>query len=328
MKLSLAICTAASSLVAATSLATAQEASPQPPSTVTVVAVPTCRLSEHQGIDDPSAATAARLVCAAIARTDDTSGSRYRVSLGTLGSVVVLSVAREGSELGSTVDSREMLLHDLEEVIVAAPRIAASIVHGTPIVETQTVENLVSQETREPATKPGKLHFAIGLLGTFSPYNQGFGAAPGGLLDLHYELPQWELSGSLRFGGGSSSNTLPTNSFFDFSLGGRYFFDSRDVSAYFGGGLAWSYYSLHVPNIGFDGNNSGFGLYVDGGVEVMRTRHSHLALGLRVDVPFYALNNQSDGLTQTMINGVVVPQTSAPSTYYFLPISLEARLTF
>lgn len=306
---------------------------PEAPATATVpaaitVTVPSCRLSEHTGVDDGDAATAGRLVCAEIARAGGAaSGARYRVSLGTLGSLVILSVAREADALGSTADSREMTLHGIEEVAVAAPRIADSIVRGTPLPETQTVDNIVGQETREPATRPGKLHFAIALTGTFAPFDQGLGVGPGGILDLHYEMSQVEFGGSLRFGGGSSSDTSPSVAFFAASMGGRYFTSAKDVSPYLGGGLAWSFYSVSVPS-GFDGQNSGLGAYFDAGVEVMRTCHAHLAIGVRVDMPFFALNNDVNDVVvgSGFANGSAPP--TVQRTLYYVPVSIEARLTF
>jgi hypothetical protein len=200
-------------------------------------------------------------------------------------------------------------------------------VHGTPLPETQTVDNVVGQETREPATRPGKLHFALGLTGMFAPFDQGMGVGPGGVLDLHYEMSQVEFGGTLRFGGGSSSSASPSVAFFAACMGGRYFTSAKDVSPYFGGGLAWSFFSVSTPSA-FDGQNSGLGAYFDGGVEVMRTHHAHLAMGVRVDLPFFALNNQ----VQSASNGYT-PQTAsaAPTvqqTLYYAPVSLEARLTF
>jgi hypothetical protein len=169
------------------------------------------------------------------------------------------------------------------------------------------------------------VHFALGLLGTFAPIDQELGMGPGGLLDLHYEMSQVEFGGSLRFGGGSSSNSSPTVGFFAACLGGRYYTTDRDVSPYFGGGLSWSFFSVSVPS-GFNGNNSGLGAYADGGVEVMRTHHTHLALGLRVDLPFFALN--TSGYSSGLVGSAVQAAPTVQQTLYYVPVSLEARLTF
>src|SRR5580698_7191742 len=53
---------------------------------------PPCRLAEHGGIDDGDAATVAQLVCTAIGRAGAPATARYRVAIGKLGSVIILSV--------------------------------------------------------------------------------------------------------------------------------------------------------------------------------------------------------------------------------------------
>jgi hypothetical protein len=284
---------------------------------------PSCSLSEHAGFEEPDARTAAMLVCSAIAHAGPAYQARYRVSLGKLGSTVILSVAEEGATPGSTVDSREMRLQGIEEVEVAAPRIAAALVHHIPVTDTETVDNLVGGETRKPQGRSGKVHFALGLVGVEPPLDQGFAPAPGIILDVHYETPdlRLELGGSFRAGGGSASNTSPQEAFAIFSVGARYYTSDADVSPYLGAGLSWEFLSLTLP-YDFTGNNSGLGAYIDAGVEILRTHHAHLALGVRLDVPFFALNSSIGDA------GSVSPNTPLPSSYYYAPLSLEMRLTF
>ncbi len=306
-----------------------------PPQTL-VVSIPPCRLAEHAGIPEADAATAAQLVCADLAHAGASSDARYRVSLGKLGSTVILSVAREGDSLGSTLDSREMRLQGIEEVSVAAPRIAESIVRGTPLKETEKVDNLVGDETRQPKSKPGKTHFAMGLLGMFPPIDHGLGPAAGGILDVHYEAGSFELGGSMRFGGGSVNDTSPKVAFFLAGVGGRYFVTEADASPYLGGGLAGSHLDLNLPSTssggGFSGNNSGLGAYIDAGVQILRTNHAHLALGARLDLPFYTLNSSSSDAYPAAASyppsSAGAPITSGPSSIYYAPLSIEMRLTF
>jgi hypothetical protein len=300
------------------------------PSTGITVTIPQCRLADHAGIDDADAWTAGQLVCAEISHAGPPEGARYRVSLGKLGSVIILSVAREGETLGSTADSRELRLQGIEEVSVAAPRIAESIVHGAPLRETERVDNLVGEETRVPKSKPGKAHFAVGLVGQLPPLDRGIAPAPGASLDLHYETSTFEVGGAMRFGGGSSSETAPSIGFFNLSLGGRLFTTKEDMSPYFGAGLSWGYLNLKVPETGFSGDNSGLGAFVDAGVEVMRTHHAHLSAGLRLDLPFYAVNNKGyDGPNYSPPYGGGSPgPVERQNSLYYAPLSLELRLTF
>ena len=105
---------------------------------------PPCRLAEHSGIEDTDAATAAQLVCTALARAGAPAQARYRVGIGKLGSVIILSLALEGETFGSTADTREMRLASVEDVPGAAPRIAAAMVHGTVIEDIEVPAPVVT----------------------------------------------------------------------------------------------------------------------------------------------------------------------------------------
>lgn len=281
----------------------------------------TCALGDHAGFDDADAETTRRLVCDEIARTGAPPGARYHVNLGKLGKVVILSVSREGATPGAIADSRELRLSSIEEVSVAGPRLADALVHGQPIKETETTENLVGEETRETKEAPGKLHFAVGLMGLMPPFDRGMSLAAGGLIDLHYEAARVELVGGMR-GGGNSSDSDPSMSYFMIPIGGRYHFTDQDVAPYVGGGLEWLTLNLKVPSDSFDGGGNGLGGYVDGGVEMLRTHHAHLAFGARLDLPFFSeASTRSNCATGTAC-------VSTTDKIYYAPVSLEARLTF
>lgn len=320
-KIAVAATALAASLVAPMpASAQEEEAAPAP----IAYAVPPCRLGGHGGIEDADAQTAASLVCAEVSHAGAPLDARYRVMLGKLGSILILQVAREGAQPGTTVDSREIRLQGIEEVSVAAPRIAESIVHGTPLKETEKVDNLVLEETRAPKTKPGKSHFTFGLVGALPPLDRGMEAAPGVSVGLHYETKSFEIGGDLRGGGSSGSQSLKT-SFVMLSIGARYFTSDSNVSPYAGGGLSWDGLNLHLPN-GFGGDNSGLGAYADAGVEMLRTHHAHLAFGARLDLPFFALSGNDDVALDS--SGYGSRSTPARSSFYYAPLSLEARLTF
>lgn len=333
VKQRVAAAAAACVLAPATALAQEPPDNPLPALPEAVQAQPapslTCRLGDHEGFDEADARTAARLVCAEIAHAGAPPGTHYRVALGKLGSVTILSVAREGETPGSTADSREMRLQSIEEVMVAAPRIAEAIVKGLPLSETEKVDNLVSSETRQPKSKPGKTHFALGLVGLLPPLDQGLSPAPGLDLDVHYETgsQQFEVGGSMRFGGGSGGPNNPAicNGFFVFSLGGRWYSADTDISPYLGGGLSWSYLSLSLPGqSGFQGSGNGLGAYVDAGVQILRTHHAHLSFGARLDLPFYSVKDDSYYYGYSAAGSPPPP----PTSIYYAPLSLEIRLTF
>jgi hypothetical protein len=329
------IAVVASTLIPSLAFADDPQDAPAAPPTPPPAAAQTCRMGDYEGFEEADAHTSERIVCAEIARAGAPAGAHYRVALGKLGSVIILSVAREGDTPGSTADSREMRLQNIEEVMVAAPRIAESIVKGTPLAETEKVDNLVGQDTRQPKSKPGKTHFALGLVGLLPPLDQGMTPAPGIDLDVHYETAsqQFEIGGSMRFGGGNGGGAAAvSNGYFVFSVGGRWYTSDADISPYIGGGLDWSVVSLHLPDAGFDASGNGLGAYVDAGVQILRTNHAHLALGARLDVPFFALNTSQTYNYEAPANGGVGgPQPIAaavPRTYYYAPVSMELRLTF
>jgi hypothetical protein len=291
-----------------------------------------CTLGGHAGIEDADAQTAGRLVCDEIARAGGPPGVHYRVDIGKLGSTIILSVARDADRPGTTADTRELRLQNIEEVSVAAPRLAVAIVHGAPIAETETTENLVGQETRVPKTKPGSIHFALGLTGLLPPLDQGLAPAAGLMMDWHYEANRLEMGVGVRGGGGSGGNNEPTLGYFMVDLGGRYFFSDADFSPYVGGGLEWMYLNLQVPNENFSGNNGGLGAFADAGVEILRTHHTHLAIGARLDLPFFSIQNSNtgsgNGTGAQFYNVTSNTAGTTTSSTYFMPVSLEMRLTF
>jgi hypothetical protein len=302
---------------------------PHAPS-VTPSPAASCRLGDADGFDAADARTAAQIVCREMARAGAPPGARYVVSLGKLGSATLLSVASEGDTPGSTADSQQMLLQGVEEVVVAAPRIAESIVKGKSLAETEKVDNLVAQDTRQPKSKSGQIHFALGMVGLLPPLDRGLTAAPGLVLDVHYETPSQELEigGSARFGAGDDRGSATvSHGFFVFSAGGRMYASKKDFSPYIGGGLSWEWLTLRAPTIGFDADGShGLGAYADAGVEILRTHHTHFALGARFDLPFFSLHNDSSD--EYCYTSGCVPGAKGPRTLFYAPLSFELRLTF
>jgi hypothetical protein len=307
-------------------------AAPPPAAPAPVDARPACTLGEHQGIDDASASTATQIVCEAIQHAGASPDEHFRVSIGVLGHIVVLTVSKEGATRGSGVDSRQLRLQNVEEIPVAAPRIAEALVHGLPVEETQKVDNLVGEETRVPRSKGGHTRFAMGLMGITPPVDKGLTPSPGVILDLHYETPngRFELGGDVRFGGGSNDDNsiAAVNGFFEFSMGGRYYTSDTDFSPYLGGGFAWSYFNLTIPAGAFSNDHSGLGAYVGTGFEVLRTHSTHLSLGARLDLPFYAFQGPQYLQTGCVYGQSCAAGGGAVTSFYYAPVSLEMRLTF
>jgi hypothetical protein len=254
--------------------------------------------------------------------------ARYRVSIGKLGSSLILSVALEGDTFGGTADTRELRLGSIDDVPGAAPRIAGAIVHGT-VIEDDAPAAPPPEAPHPPATPSAKVHFALGMVGQFPPLDRSATPAAGADLELHAELSSFEIVTDIRFGGDDSDGSVGIV-FVEFSMGGRYFTSDADFSPFIGGGFAWSYLDLtdHVHN-DFDGSHTGLGAYGEMGIEIGRTRHTHLAIGARLDLPFYSLNNNFDDIQAPTVG--LDTTTSPPlviGKLYYAPMSLEIRVTF
>jgi hypothetical protein len=286
-----------------------------------------CLLGAHAGIPDADAQTASRLVCGEIAHRGAHPGATYRVGLGRLGRSVILSVTVE-PEPGVIQDERHLTLSDIEEVPVAAPRLAEGIVHGTPIAETVKVDNVVGEEARPYKRRSGSVHFAMGIIGVLPPLGAAnIDPAPGLALELHYETPRFAAFVDTRFAGTTTEHSTTEISYQALAIGGRYYTSDSDFSPYLGGGLAFSHATLR--DTGFSGENGGFGAFGEVGIEALRTHQAHLTFGVRVDLPFYSMENKSVNSTYYYCNTSPCP-TPAPSqsSTYYAPITMALTLTF
>jgi hypothetical protein len=157
----------------------------------------------------------------------------------------------------------------------------------------------------------------MGFVALFAPPDRTMAVTPGVDLDVHHEYAagNLEFGGALRFGMQSDANSAGM-SFFVVSLGGKYFTSpAASWSPYLGLGLTLGSFSLQLPSINFQGTQFGPGSYADAGIEFFRTNHTHLALGARLDLPFFTIGNTS------------YVAASAPSKFYYAPLSLEFRVT-
>src|ERR1019366_748482 len=62
------------------------------------------------------------------------------------------------------------------------------------------------------------------------------------------------------------------------------------------------------------------------GVEFLRQRHTHLAIGARLDAPFFSVTNDRSGQTISGGAGRIAPQPAPPPSVYLAPLSLATRL--
>ncbi len=281
-----------------------------------------CALKEATGVPEADAQTATRLLCDELRRACGGHGA-FEVSLGTLGKLVLVTVARADTSLSMTVQ-----VAGLEELPVAAGRIATALAAGRSFSSTERVDNLVTSETREPLSKKGAVKFSLGVGDVETP---GYGARASSLvLGLAYTTPRFALPAEMRFGWDNATYPAKEMDLFSISVGGRAFLSTRDISPFVGAGLGYLNLSAHhggYDSAGyFDGSRSGVVPYLEGGVEFLRTHRGRLALQVRVDFPTGSL--ESPGYSGYDPYTGYPAQSVPTQTQYVAPVSIGLSVTF
>lgn len=286
-----------------------------------VAGMTACIVGQNEGVAPPDARTATALVCESLHRRRasvsihpmpeaDVSGyaAGYRVELRPLGRILILQVTFE-SPIGVAQQDRSMQLRGVEEVAVAAPRLAEAILRGAEVAETARVDNLVGQETRSYAKQYGEMMFGVGLIGFALPDTiwGGYGAYG----RLHYEAAHYAIGGDLRLGG--TDQTQRDAHLAGLSLGGRYFLLEGDVTPFVGGGAGILWLTLEDRRALVTYRGSGLAGFGEAGVEFLRLHETRFDILLRIDVPAFELEESSAGGTRSK---------------YRMPVALMASFSF
>jgi hypothetical protein len=274
----------------------------------------TCTLGDHAGIEEVEAKTAASVVCHELLMRSAPSAS-YEVRLGKLSGRTMITVTEGGDEAKQV----RTFLSGLDELDVAAPRLATSLVEAKPLADTRNVDNVITEEGRTAK----KVATVVGAtLGTYVLTSLGESSAPSGGIDvgLGFRTGRVGLSGDGRLGGVGSGATKLSNVSLD--VGGRYYFFNDDFSPFIGGGVGLSHFSRGERSGG------GAGAYATLGIEAMRSSHVGMVVAARVDLPFYSLEQDTtDQYTYDYPLEPPTPKAPLPSVYA-APVSLMVALYF
>ena len=262
------------------------------------------------GVDEIDAQSAAMLVAAEFRKhgirvTDPVlkehkSGDVYRLSFQRLGEKVLVRLVRDVT--GMAPLEKELWIDNIEEMIKASPRLVDAIVHNKPIASTAVIDTVTGYEATPPKKLTGESLWNMGIFGTFLPGTDIFGK-PGYEFGWSYQAPLYAVGTEFRFSGGTGSEE---DFFFaSWSIGGRYFFNDKNISPYVGGGF--SIFGASYTDYGsetYDGyyddyyyygytsdDDSGLAAYLVGGVEMLRLTKSRLKVEIRVDRPFFSLSH-------------------------------------
>lgn len=271
-----------------------------------------CTLGPHPGIEDVDAQTTADVVCHELAQKGQ-SGAR-EVRMGKLGGRVLL-----------VVGDQRVMMNSLEEVPTAAQRIASASADGKTVEETPHVDQVIGTETRAPRSKSGQMGFKGGVVGAMA-FTGDTGAAPGLALGLLYRANRWGLDAHLRAGGGGGTKTTLTHVVL--GTGPQYYFSDGDFSPFIGAGVGLMHFKLARDETNQSVGNTGFGGYVEGGIEALRSHHASIAVSLRMDLPAFELSGDSGSTSTYTAAGYQSTRTPTPSSTYVAPLSLMVGMIF
>ena len=185
---------------------------------------------------------------------------------------------------GARVDDRQVVISGMDELLVAAPRLASATARDVPLDETRSTENVLGTEARTPKLRSGTTSFEAGLVGAAAL--SSLSSVGGGVsLGLSYRRRLIGIIAQGRASGvGSGTDVVGLASL---DAGPRLFFSEGDTAAFVGAGIGIG----HVARSSFKG--SGLGAYAEVGVEFLRTERFGLSTSLRVDLPTYQVEKTS-----------------------------------
>ena len=255
-------------------------------------------IGEHPGIDEIDAQSAAVLIAVELRKLRipvsdpiykaPAKGIVYQVTLRRLGEKILVRLSQETAS-GTVIVEKQLWIANIEEIIAAAPRLVDALVHNKPIDSTVDMESVTEHEASELNKITGESLWNVGIFGTFIP-GTDIAAEPGYEFGWSYETPAYSVGTEFR---GSGNDDFM---FVSWSIGGRYFFNKKNISPYAGGGLSifgGSYYTdeRYYDDYSYDNHSnddSGLGVYVVGGIEMLRLTKSRLKFEVRVDRPFFS----------------------------------------
>lgn len=152
--------------------------------------------------------------------------------------------------------------------------------------------NSSAEESHEYTEITDGSYWGLGFFNTFFP-GTDITSTIGYQLSWAYEMRSYAAEVEARF--------VPTEDkernlgLVVFSVGGTYFSKQQDISPYVRGGLiAGSAYREKIGGLSttyeFEG---GMGVYIAGGIQMLRSTWNRLKLELRIDSPFFSFPNQT-----------------------------------
>ena len=257
-------------------------------------------IGDHPGIPDADAQTAALLTYDELRKLGisvsapvyevPASANVYRIVMRPLGTKIFVRLSEE-RPVGTITVERQIMLAGIEEMVSAAPRLVDAVVHRKPIASTAGMETVTEEDARVLRKVTGESHWSIGFFASFIPGTEVNGT-PGYRFGWSYELPSY----AVQFGGRIVSDEDGDRDigFAAFSTGGMYFFNKQNMSPFIGGGVtaarAWN--RSQDWQVDDEDVERGLGVYVTGGIQMLRQTQNRLKFEVRLDRPLFSLPSQ------------------------------------
>jgi hypothetical protein len=298
---------------------------PKPePAPLTTEPPASCAVNEREGFTEADVAATEQVLCGHIRESGHPG--QYRIHLGKLGAKVVVTLVEW---IDGTTLERQVVLSDLGELSVAAPRLVEANNERKSVGDTLDVTNVVGDEARAPKKRASTVHAWLGFIGAGSSGGTGGGMNIG----MSAGSDRWSFVGDLRLAGETFNkpavvvgeiftlgllDAKPDSNFGYMSLTGgiRYHLALSDTTPFLGAGLGVDYiahdgakgsYVYEAPSTG-KGGLAGYG---EIGLDVLRTRLVGGSIAIRADLPAFAAeetkpdpNNQQRYLARTVYSPI------------------------
>ncbi len=239
-------------------------------------------------------------------------------SLNGLGRKIVLTITTVDAVTGEVSGSQKLAIDRLEDLDIAATRIAEAITNGTSTDETAELGTVTAHEVKPDRRREGER--GLGLrVGGITPLGSGYGGASSGVvMDFSYWFETQNFAIEPRIGFRFAANE-DSGDYFEFPMdvGAYYILGKGDFAPFIGGGggLRWITESrqetVEVGNVIKTTNTRvnedsgyGFGVFARGGLLLLRTYTMRLALTVDYNISFLTLNGNSN--PQSLTGGIGV----------------------
>lgn len=153
-----------------------------------------CMVTRATGVTDGEWQAIEDIVCQAV-HDHAPPGAMHYVKVSATNGRWVITLLQDR---GGVVSEKQVVLNGIDELPVAAPRLVEAASEQKPIEETQTVTNIITQETRVPKKKASEIHASFGIVGVGAMSGSAQGGAQ---FSMTVGSPSLSFVGDMRAAG-------------------------------------------------------------------------------------------------------------------------------